>query len=232
MDAAGPKIPAKVWPVFAAQLLAFGAILFAAAGTLRWPAAWALLALFGVAGLVLTIALGHADPALLEERMRVIGPQPEQPTWDRAVVMALVALFVLWLVAAGIDRRFGWSATPLWLQAAGAVAMIVSLWASYRVMRENSYLAPTVRVQQERGHKVVSTGAYGVVRHPFYAVLLPFFPAVGLTLGSWWCVFASVPIILLLAYRAVREERHLERDLPGYADYARKVRWRLVPGVW
>lgn len=222
----------KVWSAFVVEMLVVAGVLFGTAGTLKWGAAWALLGLFAVAGFAITVSLSKADPALLEERLKV-SRQPEQPGWDRTMMRLLFALMGVWLVVPGLDAvRFGWSHMAVPLQIAGALIMLASFWGSYRVMLQNTYLAPTVRLQAERGHKVISTGAYGAVRHPFYAVLLPFFPAMGLLLGSWWCVIASAPIIALLAVRAVREERHLARELDGYADYMDRVRFRLIPGVW
>jgi protein-S-isoprenylcysteine O-methyltransferase Ste14 len=141
-------------------------------------------------------------------------------------------LIAAWLLVGGLDLRFTWSRVPLWLQGFAGITAAVSLWAVYRLMLQNSYLAPTVYVQRERGHAVVSSGAYGIVRHPFYGALIPFFFGGSLLLGSWLSAVVSALIALLLAFRCVREERHLSQELEGYTDYMQQVPSRLIPHVW
>ncbi len=222
----------KVWTALILQYTVFAIVLFGAAGTVSWAAGWAFIVLFAFSVTLMSIRLAKLDPALLEERMKII-PQQDQPLWDRIIMGVLYMLFLTSLIVPGLDAvRFGWSEMPFWFQVTGGIAMVASLWAAHFVMRQNSYLAPTVRIQHERGHKVISTGAYGVVRHPFYAVLIPFFPAAALLLGSWWSALMSGLIALLLAYRSVREEHYLRQELEGYADYMDKVRYRLIPYVW
>jgi protein-S-isoprenylcysteine O-methyltransferase Ste14 len=132
----------------------------------------------------------------------------------------------------GLDVRWGWSRVPLWLQIVGGITLLVTFYSFLVTIRHNPYLASVVRIQKERGHKVISTGPYAIVRHPFYAAAIPFFPAIGLLLGSWRAVFLSLLVIAILAYRAVNEERLLEQELEGYADYMKRVRHRLIPCVW
>ncbi len=222
----------KVWFSLFGQFFFMAVALFASAGTLRWPAAWALLAIFSSITTAMSLRLAKTDPELLAERMRV-RPQQDQPSWDRAVMRILLALMIAWLVSAGLDAvRFHWTFVPAWLQVVAGVVTAAALWGVYRLMYFNSYLAPTVRVQRERGHTVVSTGPYGVVRHPFYAVLVPFFLSGSLLLGSWLSFLVSASIGVLLAFRCVREERYLSQELEGYADYMQQVRSRLIPHVW
>jgi protein-S-isoprenylcysteine O-methyltransferase Ste14 len=121
---------------------------------------------------------------------------------------------------------------PVWLRVVGAVLICVTFYVMWLVTRENSFAAPVVKVQKERGHKVVSTGPYAFVRHPMYGGIIPLFIGTPLLLGSWWGLLFSVVLLLLLAIRAVLEERTLMAELDGYADYARRVRYRLVPRLW
>lgn len=221
----------KVWFSLIGQFCGMALALFASAGTVRWPAAWALLAIYCSITVYMSGRLQQFNPELLAERYR-FRAHPGQPAWDRAILRILLCLIVAWLVAAGLDARNGWSRVPPLLQIPAGVVTALSLWSAYRLMHQNSYLAPTVRVQRERGHAVVSTGAYAIVRHPFYAALIPFFFSGSLLLGSWPSVLVSALIALLLAARCVREERYLSQELAGYAEYMRTVRRRLIPHVW
>ncbi|RLT43999.1 MAG: isoprenylcysteine carboxylmethyltransferase family protein [Chloroflexi bacterium] len=128
--------------------------------------------------------------------------------------------------------RFRWSMVPMFVQALGAVGEVVAFAIIGRVFRENTFLAPVVRVQEERGQTVVSTGPYAVVRHPMYAGALILFLATPLLLGSWWGLAAAVALTAAMSLRIPLEERELRRSLPGYAEYALRVRYRLLPGVW
>lgn len=133
----------------------------------------------------------------------------------------------------GLEHRVrGASAFPIWVEALGGLMIAACLVSSGETFRENSYASSVVEVQADRGHKVISTGLYGVVRHPMYAGALLFKLGVPLLLGSAWGLPPAVLGILAIAWRALGEERLLARELAGYADYMAKVRWRFVPGVW
>jgi len=133
----------------------------------------------------------------------------------------------------GLDAvRFGWSAMPAWVQWLGAALLLLSYWAMGLVFRENTFLAPVVRIQTEREHKVISTGPYAVVRHPLYAAALAWLAGTALMLGSWWGLVACIAFAIILVIRTALEDRELHRGLPGYPDYAGRVRYRLVPFVW
>ena len=201
------------------------------AGTLDWPAAWGFLAEMGVLSLALGLWLARHDPALLAERLG--SPfQRTQKTWDKIFVVVLMVFYFGWLVLIGLDARWGISRVPLWLQALGALGVALSTYVTFLTFRENSYAAPVVKIQRERGHSVVSTGPYAYVRHPMYAGGLLMFVGMPLQLGSWLGLAAVALLMPLLAFRMVMEERTLAAELDGYRDYAKRVRWRLVPRIW
>ena len=128
--------------------------------------------------------------------------------------------------------RFHWSLVPLWLQIAGVLLLLCSFYIFYRTFRENSYLSPVVRIQEDRGQTVISTGPYQYVRHPMYFAFLFFIPGTALLLGSWYGLLWGLLLIGLFAWRAVLEERTLRDELQGYAAYMTQVKYRLVPYVW
>jgi protein-S-isoprenylcysteine O-methyltransferase Ste14 len=215
-----------------AEFAVFAALLFVSAGTVLWPAGWAFMALFFSFALAIVLWLGREEPELLAERMS--SPiQRGQPLWDKVFVAAVMVLFLTWLIVMPLDAvRFGWSEVPDWLQLLGALGVVLSLYIMFLTFRENAYLALVVKLQQERGQSVVSTGPYRYVRHPMYASMFVFFPAAALLLGSWWGLMLCVALLGLLVWRIPLEERMLENGLAGYEEYAQKVRYRLIPRVW
>jgi protein-S-isoprenylcysteine O-methyltransferase Ste14 len=215
-----------------AEFAVFAALLFVSAGTLLWPAGWAFLALFFGFALAIILWLARKEPELLAERMS--SPmQSGQPLWDKVFVVAVMVLFVAWLILMPLDAvRFGWSEVPGWLQILGALGVVLSFYIMFLTFRENAYLALVVKVQEERGQSVVSTGPYRYVRHPMYASTFLFFPGSALLLGSWWGLMFCTVLLGLLVWRIPLEERMLENGLDGYDEYARKVRYRLIPRVW
>ena len=215
-----------------AEFAVFAALLFVSAGTLLWPAGWAFLALFFGFALAIILWLARKEPELLAERMS--SPmQSGQPLWDKVFVVAVMVLFVAWLILMPLDAvRFGWSEVPGWLQILGALGVVLSFYIMFLTVRENAYLALVVKVQEERGQSVVSTGPYRYVRHPMYASTFLFFPGSALLLGSWWGLMFCTVLLGLLVWRIPLEERMLENGLDGYDEYARRVRYRLIPRVW
>jgi protein-S-isoprenylcysteine O-methyltransferase Ste14 len=207
-------------------------LLFGAAGTVRWPAGWVFLAEVGGFGLAIGLWLARHDPALLAERMSTF-VQPAQKTWDKVFMAVGFVLWVSWLVLMPLDAvRWRWSQVPIWAQVLGAILIALCMYVSYLTFRENSYAAPVVKIATERGHRVVDSGPYAYLRHPMYAGALLFFIGAPLLLGSW-CGLAAAPVLAaVLAVRVVLEERTLANELPGYRDYAARVRRRLIPGIW
>ncbi|MDP3854651.1 isoprenylcysteine carboxylmethyltransferase family protein [Phenylobacterium sp.] len=210
-------------------LVLMAVALFASAGTLDWLAAWVLLAEFGVLSLAIGLWLRVHDPALLAERMSRPVQENQQP-WDRLFVACLALGFFGWLALAGLDWRFEWSDVPDGARAVGAAAVAGAFVMAWLTFRENSYAAAVVKVQE--GQTVVDTGPYRLVRHPLYVGAMLFFAGASLMLESWWALAGGMLLTLLVAVRAVGEEHVLRRELPGYEEYAARVRYRLVPGVW
>jgi protein-S-isoprenylcysteine O-methyltransferase Ste14 len=205
--------------------------LFLAAGTLAWPAGWIyLILLYGWLFIGILLLLKY-NPGLLAERINV--SPPNQKAWDK-VFIALLDLFLFaLLVLMPLDAvRFHWSWMPIFLQMVGAIALVVSFVLMSLVFRENSYLSATVRVQEERGQTVITTGPYHYVRHPMYAGGLFMFLGTPLLLGSWYGVLLTLLFLPALIVRAVLEERTLLRELPGYGAYMTQVKYRLIPYVW
>jgi protein-S-isoprenylcysteine O-methyltransferase Ste14 len=212
-------------------IVAMGALLFGAAGTLHWPAAWVFLATTAIFGMLGGLWLAKADPALLAERM---GPmmQKGQPSADKKLMLVFGFAALIWCLAIVFDRRYHAADVPLALQAFGWTLLVLFSGFTLWVLRENSFAAPVIKLQTERGHRVVSTGPYALVRHPMYSVAVLYFVGASLLLGSWWGVALSPLFLLLFAVRVRIEERALTDGLPGYAAYAAKVRYRLIPGIW
>ncbi len=213
-------------------LIVMAGLLFLPAGTWRWPQAWAFLLEFGVLGLAVGLWLARYDPALLRERTGSL-VQAGQRRWDKFGMVGIAVFWCAWIVLMALDaRRLQWSSVPPALQWLGAVAIAFSTYVTYRVFRENSFAAPVVKIQRERGQTVIRTGPYGIVRHPMYAGGLFMFLGIPLLLGSWWGLALAPILIIAVAARSVLEERALEAELDGYSDYKRAVRYRLIPFVW
>ncbi len=207
-----------------------GTVLFLSAGTLDWAEAWIFLGLWLAGGLTSGLTLARTNPEIVQERMR--SPlQRDQKSWDKPFIIAIFGGFILLYVVAGFDaKRFAWSDMPVALEVLGAIGFVFAIYVFHIVMRENAYASAVVKIDAERGHKVISTGPYTWVRHLMYSGALFYFLGTPLLLGSW-CAFAlGLALIAVIALRAVREERMLAAELPGYADYARRVKYRLAYG--
>jgi protein-S-isoprenylcysteine O-methyltransferase Ste14 len=207
-------------------VLAAAAALFAAAGTVAIAGFWAYLAIFAV---VMIVSFATLDPDLLRERMRPGGKKP--PLSLR--IFSLI-LFMHWIVA-GLDRgRFHWSDdVPGWLQGVCLFTVAAGYGLALWAMRVNRFFSSVIRIQTDRGQHVVTTGPYAFVRHPGYTAGMLIIAASGPALGSWLAaallVIFSLPFLL---HRAITEDRILQVELAGYSEYAARVRWRLLPGIW
>jgi protein-S-isoprenylcysteine O-methyltransferase Ste14 len=211
--------------------LSFALPLFLAAGTIAWLAGWIFLVLFFSFVAAISLWLLRHNPGLLNERMIMF--RPDQKAWDKVFIVLLYVVFIAWLVLMPLDAvRFHWSQVPVWLQVAGAILLVCSFYLFLATYRENSYLSPMVRIQQDRGQTVVSTGPYHYVRHPLYAAGLLFMLATALLLGSWYGLLMVLIFAGMIAGRAVLEERTLQQELQGYDTYMAQVKYRLIPHVW
>ena len=206
--------------------LLVGALLFLPAWTLRYPGAWLFVALLFLPMLLLGIVLFAKAPSLLEKRLN----HKERERTQRGVIALSGLMFPIGFILSALDFRFAWSAVPPWLVVLASLLFLVGYGTYAEVMRENAYLSRTVEVQQ--GQKVISTGLYGVVRHPMYLATLLMFLPLPLILGSLWGLipFALYPVAIVV--RIVNEEKVLTDGLEGYAEYKTKVKYRLIPFVW
>jgi protein-S-isoprenylcysteine O-methyltransferase Ste14 len=207
-------------------------LLFVPAGTISWTGAWIFLIESFVVSVVLGLWLARHDPALLKERLR--SPiQKGQSTQDKIVTGLLVLLYFGWLAFMALDAvRFRWSSVPAWLQAPGALGVLVACYIGYLTLRENTFAAPVVKIQKERAQTVITSGPYRYVRHPMYAGMIFYLFCTPLLLGSWWGILWGFVLLLLFVIRIRIEERTLRKELPGYNEYAARVRYRLIPWVW
>lgn len=214
-------------------ILIFPALILVLSGDWRWVEGWIFNVWFIVLCAVTIIYLYRKDPALLAERYKQPGT-PGQRGWDRYVVYGLVLGFMLWIVIMPLDaKRYGWSHDfPLWLKILGGILLILSSFLFFRSYADNTFVSPLVRVQSERRQRVVSTGVYGFVRHPMYLAGILLFIGAPVLLGSLYGLLIGVLISLLLVARIIGEERMLVEGLEGYADYRRKVKYRLIPFIW
>lgn len=206
-----------------------GIFIFLPAGTFNYWEGWVFMAVFFACNLALTAYLVLKDPKLLERRMKA-GPSAERTKTQKIIVVLAFAFFAGLAIVPALDHRFGWSDVPAFVVVLGNLLTVASYFGFYWVLRENTYAAATIRV--EEGQKVISTGPYAIVRHPMYSAALVMSLGMVLALGSWWGILLLVPGILVLVWRLLDEEKFLHEDLPGYTEYTRKVRWRLIPGIF
>lgn len=212
-----------------ALIAVMGALIFGAARTLDYCQGWLFLASYFLASLVVSFWLVRNDRELLERRMRG-GPFAEGER-SQKVIMTITSLgFIALLVVPGLDRRFGWSHMSDALAIFGNLLLLAGWLGILAVFRANTYAAATIQIAQ--GQTVISTGPYAVVRHPMYAAALLMLLGIPISLGSWCGVLVLAALLPALAWRLLDEEGVLMRVLEGYADYRRKVPWRLIPYVW
>lgn len=212
-----------------AEVLLFGACLFGAAGSLSWPMGWAVL---GIYSLPKAAALVFLDPELIRERT---APGPGVDRGDVVLAtLGVLALYPATFAVAGLDAvRFG-PALPMvqYAQVAALLVYALGYGFAYWAVFSNPFFATFVRVQEDRGHSVVSSGPYAFVRHPGYSGVLLAHLALPFALGSIWALLPSVLATLFFIARTSREDRTLEERLVGYREYQARVRWRLLPGIW
>ena len=217
----------------AIYILIFPVLILLLAGDWLWIEGW-VFDIWFIALCATTITyLYLRNPELLKERYKQPGTG-NQKGWDRYVVMGLVVGFIVWIVIMPLDaKRFGWSAGfPLWVKLIGGAFLVLSFILFFRSYADNSFVSPLVRIQTDRKQTVVSTGVYGFVRHPMYLAGLLLFIGTPMLLGSACGLLVGLLLCFLLAGRIIGEERMLVKELEGYTDYRKKVKYRLIPFIW
>ena len=220
------KLLANALIKFFCGLLLVGLLIFLPAGTIFYTGGWLLVGLLFAPMLIAGFVMFFKSPDFLAKRLDA----KEKQATQKGVLAFAGLMFVAGFVVAGLDYRFGWSEMPTAVTVAASVVFLLAYALYAEVRRENAYLSRTIRV--EEGQKVVDTGLYGIVRHPMYMITILLFLMIPLILGSWYALiaFAFYPAIIVI--RLLDEEKLLTQELPGYADYKQKVKYRLLPFIW
>ncbi len=211
--------------------IVIGAVLFLTAGRLDWVAAWVMLAEYMLTVLTFGLFVARKNPDLINERGRIAA---NVKSWDKILVTLYTVMLIVVYVVAGLDAgRLQWSTVPVAIQALGFICILASMVLTYWAMLSNPFLASFVRIQDDRGHQVATTGPYHYVRHPMYVgVVLLYGIGTPFLLGSWWALVPGALTSIIITVRTALEDRMLQAELPGYAEYAQHVRYRLLPGMW
>ena len=220
------KLLANALIKFTCGLILVGLLIFLPAGTLQYVYGWLLVGLLFGPMLIAGFVMFFKTPDFLAKRLDA----KEKQATQKGVVALSGVMFIAGFVVAGLDYRFGWSEMPRAVTVIAAVLLLLAYALYAEVMRENAYLSRTIRVEQ--GQTVVDTGLYGIVRHPMYTATVLLFLMIPVVLGSWYALipFAFYPAIIIV--RLKDEENLLTRELPGYAAYKEKVKYRLLPFIW
>ena len=206
------------------------AVVFVPAGTFNWPEAWLYLLLYLVSVTGILIWMKKNAPGLLKERMST---KKKAKRWDKIIIKAYSFLLIAFLIVPGLDAvRFRWSDVPFIVKVLGFIGFIPAMVFAFWAMKENAYASNLVRIQKDRGHTVCTTGPYRYVRHPMYVGVILVMLCFPLALGSLYTFIPAFIIISLFILRTSLEDKTLQEELPGYKEYAQKVRYRLFPGVW
>jgi protein-S-isoprenylcysteine O-methyltransferase Ste14 len=210
-------------------LLFFGVLLFWPAGTFNYWQAWVFIAVFTTVSAGSAIYWGLRKPEVLRRRMRS-GPIAETRPAQKVATVGISAMVAAVAVVSALDHRFGWSQVPVSVVVIGQILVAVGLGLATMVVNQNSFAAATITVEADQ--PVISTGLYGIVRHPMYAFALIMMVGMPLALDSYWGLVTMVPAVAVLVFRIVDEEKMLRQELAGYDEYTDKVHYRLVPGFW
>jgi protein-S-isoprenylcysteine O-methyltransferase Ste14 len=224
--------PIKLFLTFI-YILIFPVVLLGISGNWFWIQGWIFSIWFLGLSYITIIYLYRYDPGLLEERYRKPG-SGEEKGWDKYFIYIMFPIFIIWFFIMPLDaQRFDWSTNfPLLLEIVGFFLLICSAFLLFRSFKDNSFVSPLVRIQFERGQKVVSTGVYGFVRHPMYLGGIMLFLGAPLLLGSIYGIILGTFLSLIFVARIVGEEKMLMKELDGYPDYKVKVKYRLIPYIW
>ena len=211
---------------FLAGFILVGAMLFLPAWSFAYINGWLFLALLFIPMFILGVVLYFKSPELLKKRLSA----KEEDNTQKGVVAISGLLFMSGFIVAGLDFRFRWSRVPPWLVIVASVILLASYALYAEVMRENIFLSRKIEIQE--GQKIVTTGLYGIVRHPMYATTIWLFLSIPLVLGSWWSLLCFLPYIPVSVIRIINEEKLLKSELDGYNEYTRKVKYRIIPFIW
>lgn len=211
---------------FTLGIIMVGMLIFIPAATLEYINGWIFIGVLFIPIFILGLILFLKSPKLLEKRLNA----KESENTQKGVVLVSSLLFIIGFIVAGLDFRFSWSHVPMWAVIAASIILLISYILYAEVMRENAYLSRTIKVEESQ--KVISTGLYGIVRHPMYAVTIWLFLAIPIILGSFFSLICFVPYIGVIAVRIVNEEKVLSQGLIGYSEYKNKVTYRLIPFIW
>ena len=211
-------------------LAVFTMLWFGIAGRVTWWQGWAFLLIFIIYVSLLVWRLSKVNPELVRERNL---PADKAEAWDRTVMGIYTVILVVMLIISALDGgRYVWSDIPLCIQMIGWILLILAGLIIWHVMMTNAYLSSWARIQDDRGQVVIQEGMYRRVRHPMYLGIMISFLGIPLMLNSWWAMIPSIVIVGLFVYRTYREDQMLIDSLAGYAEYTKKVRYRLLPGIW
>jgi protein-S-isoprenylcysteine O-methyltransferase Ste14 len=212
------------------DVVSMAVALFWSAGRIDWWSAWAAIAVWLAFYTAMDITIFRLNPDLMAERL---SPPKGAKTWDRAILSILRLTQLARYILAGLDLRYGWtSGFPLAAQIAALIVCVLSYALLTWAMASNAFFSQIIRIQSDRGQAVVSGGPYRYVRHPAYIGMIIFELAMPTLLASWWAIIVSGLCAILLILRTALEDRTLHAELTGYVDYARQVRYRLLPGIW
>jgi protein-S-isoprenylcysteine O-methyltransferase Ste14 len=230
IDAMNTRLLARYAFTQVSALVGMGVALFWAAGRVDWWPAWAALAVMTAWTTAMTLVIVRLNPGLLAERL---GPRQGTKKWDTAIVSVLGLTQLVRYIVAGLDQRYGWSGDiPVAAQVTALILCTLGYALFVLAAASNTFFSQLIRIQAERGHTVATGGPYRIVRHPAYLGAMVYELAVPFLLGSWWALPVSLMSAALITLRTTLEDRTLQAELTGYADYARHVRYRLLPGVW
>jgi protein-S-isoprenylcysteine O-methyltransferase Ste14 len=212
-------------------ILIMAALLFVSAGTLDWPPGWWFIAVFVVLILVSMAWLWRANPEIFVARARATGQGTKG--WDRALLPILLIAYALIFPVAGLDDgRFHGSSVPFWLVLVGYLLVVAGFAGVGWAEAVNRHFEVSVRIQSERGHTVITTGPYAYIRHPGYIAGSLLALGAAWALGSWWALLPALVVGVTMIVRTKLEDATLRRELPGYAEFAQKTRFKWLPGVW
>jgi len=211
-------------------IVGMGVALFWSAGRIDWWPAWAAIAVWLAYFTAMDILILRFNPDLMAERL---APPKGAKTWDKVILSILRLTQLMRYILAGLDQRYGWTGGfPLAAQIAALTVCVLSYALLAWAMASNTFFSQIVRIQSDRGHAVATDGPYRYVRHPAYIGMILFELAMSTLLASWWALIAGGLCAILLILRTSLEDRTLQTELTGYLDYARQVRYRLLPGIW